>query len=324
MADEDQDDQTDHAGLTASSDDQSSKKRRRLAPATTAALIAATGAVIAAAVAASVTGFFGLADDSSQGPGCDEFPIDVAYPGAPPGPTAPITLTEHCAPDEGREFLRVTEAKGIGDDQHSEFYPKKADLPAGKATTITINIGKDPDGQENCIFVVEPTYAEAQDLLSQLSPEGFVTTFPALRRVSQSACGRTTHSSRGPASTATSSSSASATITYPKDNDAVSQRIAPKGTVANLHGGYTLFLLLDFDGCFFAESTSVNGSTWSANMEIGGAAESGHAFTLCAVITTQNLTNEQRDQKDRCFSSLDELKRKYDVTVLTTNQIMRR
>jgi hypothetical protein len=139
---------------------------------------------------------------------------------------------------------------------------------------------------------------------------------------SQSATSTTTSY---PATSTTPSQTTAAVIVYPPDNAAVPQTIAAKGTVANLRSGYALFLVLDYDGCYFVQLVHVDGPEWSTEMDIGGVeVASGHEFTLSAVTTDQDLTQAQRKQVSGCFTSLDDLKEKYGVVVLTTNQIKRK
>jgi hypothetical protein len=310
---------------------ESKQSRWRFTPSITVALIAAAASVAAAIIA----GLFSLIDNPSspdQTADCGEFPVDVDYPAEPSGATAQITFDTHCAPDEGREFLPIIEAKDIGTDKHSEYYPKEVALTPGKADTIAINIGHDPDGQENCIFVLQSTHAQAQQLLSNLTAGNFTLHLPdGIPRASKSACGRTHHESVAMSEPNSGSQAqpggheTAAVILYPPDNEAVPQTIAAKGTVTNLRSGQALFLALDYDGCYFVQSVQVNGSEWSTEMDIGGAeVASGHEFTLSAVITDQDLTRAQGEQESSCFKSLDVLKEKYGVVILTTNQIRRK
>jgi hypothetical protein len=170
-------------------------------------ILAAIGAFVAATAAiwaAVVTGLFGLINKPTppEPPSnCPSFPVGVSYPAESSGANAQITFETHCAPGDGRDFLPIIEAKNIGDDNHSEFYPKKIALSPGHTDTISIDISRDPDGQVNCIYVLKPTHSQVQQILSNLTPENFTLHLPdGIPRGSQPACGRTERASNSTSS----------------------------------------------------------------------------------------------------------------------------
>jgi hypothetical protein len=104
---------------------------------------------------------------------------------------AVLTINFLCAPAAGQQYLRIVEAKNIGSDKHSEFYPKPFDsgVQAGTLFTHTIDFSKDSIGEQNCFYVVSVSDAEDDAIMSNLEPRGYTLTLPAgVNIVSAQAC----------------------------------------------------------------------------------------------------------------------------------------
>jgi hypothetical protein len=101
-------------------------------------IIATAITTAGAIVVALINGAFGLFTNSptsspstaSSNPthasaqACSGFRADVEIP-SEVGPYAVLTIDFNCAPAAGQQYLWVIEAKDIGTDDHSEFYPKQ-------------------------------------------------------------------------------------------------------------------------------------------------------------------------------------------------------
>lgn len=122
---------------------------------------------------------------------CNGFRVDVLYP-SETGPQPKVTFTIRCAPEAGREFVRVIEAEDIGTDHHKEFYPKDV-LPSQPGATVTysIDVSKDKIGDTNCVYAVSVTPDQLEQIQSNLDSHNLTTNpLPGAQRESRDACGR--------------------------------------------------------------------------------------------------------------------------------------
>lgn len=87
--------------------------------------------------------------------------------------------------------MYVVEAKNIGNDKHSEYYPKDfaSATQAGVKLNYDLPLQSDSIGQENCIYVISPTFMQRQALKKSLTPEKYTLHLPGnIDRVSTQAC----------------------------------------------------------------------------------------------------------------------------------------
>ena len=124
-------------------------------------------------------------------PSCPGVPVDVQVPSAP-GPQAVVTITELCRPEPGHDYLWVIEADGIQPGNHMEFYPKTLpEAPIGQGISLHINLNNDSIGEQNCVYVLEPSDSQYEQLLGSLNANNFVSTLPdEITRVSAPHCER--------------------------------------------------------------------------------------------------------------------------------------
>jgi hypothetical protein len=167
-------------------------------------IIAAAIPAAAVIVAALITGVFGLLANSSSSSSssnpptpanssaqeCSGFRADV---GIPPevGSYAVLTIDFNCAPAAGQQYLWVVEAKDIGTNGHSEFYPKQfASGPhVGTPFNHTVDFTKDKIGQQNCFYIISVTNSEYDEIENNLSTNGYTLHLPeGVDQVSSPAC----------------------------------------------------------------------------------------------------------------------------------------
>jgi hypothetical protein len=159
------------------------------------AFIGAAGAIGAAAV----DGAFANSSPSSTPPPipaksnaqvCSVFRADASIP-PQVGPYAVLTVDFECAPAAGQQYMWVVEAKNIGINQHSEFYPQPftSGVHVGIPFNHTIDFSKDTIGEQNCFYVISVTDAEYDAIESNLTPDGYTLHLPAgVNIVSATAC----------------------------------------------------------------------------------------------------------------------------------------
>jgi len=181
--------------------------------------IGAIGAVLAAVLAAVTAGIFTLlskspttssssppassstssslpVSSSPSTPSCSGLAADVTVPSSV-GSETTMTFHFNCPPDAGHQYMYVVETKNIGANKHSNYYQKDFNSPTQAGATITYNLPLENDtiGEENCIYVISPTFAQRQALLTSLTPQNYTLNLPGnIDQVSPSACETKTHS----------------------------------------------------------------------------------------------------------------------------------
>lgn len=160
------------------------------------ALIGAAG-LIGSAVATGIFGIFSNSSSSSTSPtssataqACSGFRATVNIP-PQVGPYAVLTIDFNCAPLLGQQYLWVVQAKNIGVNHHSEFYPKPftSGIHIGIPFNHTINFTQDKIGQQNCFYVIMVTNDEYDAIESNLTPNGYTLSLPVgVDQVSIPAC----------------------------------------------------------------------------------------------------------------------------------------
>ena len=165
-----------------------------------AAVIAAAGVIIAA----FITGVFSLHTNSppSSPPStsstpvkptaqaCSGFRADVNIPPEVRS-DAVLTIDFNCAPAAGQQYLWVVEAKDIGTNNHSEFYPKQftSTVHTGIPFNHSVDFTNDKIGQQNCFYVISVNNDEYDEIENNLSPNGYTLHLPdGVDQVSAPAC----------------------------------------------------------------------------------------------------------------------------------------
>ena len=87
--------------------------------------------------------------------------------------------------------MYVVEAEKFGKDKNVAYYPK--DFTSATQADATINydlpLQNDLIGQENCIYVISPTFSQRQALESSLTPQNYTLNLPGnIAKVSTKAC----------------------------------------------------------------------------------------------------------------------------------------
>jgi hypothetical protein len=146
-------------------------------------------AVIGLAVPAYITGLFGLMKPNPIAPNqpttttstssCTSFLADVSIPHTITGPYFTATFTVHCAPEQGKHHLAIIEQVNIGNDHHSNYYPKDL-LPQQAANPFSFRVPEYnmQSGTRICLYMLDPTYSQLEQIMSNLTPESYTTALP--------------------------------------------------------------------------------------------------------------------------------------------------
>lgn len=181
--------------------DARSRRSSRKIKASRGTLIAAIGAA-GAIGAAAIGGIFAIFANSSSPPSTPPYPTASSTQGCsgfratvniPPQvqSSAVLTIDFNCPPVTGQQYLWVVEAKDIGQNSHSEFYPKQftSGVHVGTPFNHTIDFTSDKIGEQNCFYVISVNNDEYEAIETNLSPNGYVLQLPVgADQVSSSAC----------------------------------------------------------------------------------------------------------------------------------------
>ena len=178
-----------------------SRRSSRKNKANRGTLIAVIGAagVIGAAVIGGIFAIFANSSSSSSTPptptnssvqACSGFRATTDIPSQVES-TAVLTIDFNCAPVAGQQYLWVVEAKDIGQNSHSEFYPKQftSGVRVGTPFNHAIDFTKDKIGEQNCFYVISVNNDEYDAIETNLSASGYTLQLPVgADQVSASAC----------------------------------------------------------------------------------------------------------------------------------------
>jgi hypothetical protein len=87
--------------------------------------------------------------------------------------------------------MYVVEAEKVGKPKHTEYYPKdfNSATQAGVTVSYDLPLQDDSIGQENCIYIISPTFIQRQALENSLAVNGYTLHLPGnIDRVSTRAC----------------------------------------------------------------------------------------------------------------------------------------
>ena len=123
---------------------------------------------------------------------CSDFPVEVSLP-EQVGSSGAVTFDIHCPPGGGDVYLPIMQRTSLGENAHPEYYPMRHSLPLEVNTPLSYTVDTDDDvsGSSICVYVIEPTRSQYDDILGSLDASDQLLSIPdSIQRVSAQECTR--------------------------------------------------------------------------------------------------------------------------------------